>query len=90
MEPMTDKIDTVTLDIPLLLRMLEYAKEDAKTDMDLHVVTDRMIALSKRTDVLTMKQYNQIVSGVSGTGKQSAVEESSVKLTKLYNKHVKS
>ena len=28
-----NKPDTLTMDIPLFIRMLEYAKEDAKTDM---------------------------------------------------------
>jgi hypothetical protein len=30
--------DIIKLDIPLLIRLLEYAREDAKTDMDLHNV----------------------------------------------------
>jgi hypothetical protein len=57
----SDKVDVVTLDIPLLLRVLEYAKEDAKTDMDLHHLTDNLIKLSKKNDVLTMKHYEDLV-----------------------------
>ena len=34
----TDKNDTVILNIPLLIRVLELAREDIKTDMDLHRV----------------------------------------------------
>lgn len=56
-----DPIDLVTLDIPLLIRMLEYAREDAKTDMDLHNVVDTMIELSKE-GTLTMDNYNKIVN----------------------------
>lgn len=59
--PTTDVIDTVTLDIPLLIRLLEYAREDAKTDMDLHNVADNMIKLSKKLDVLDMSCYKRIV-----------------------------
>lgn len=55
--------DTVTVDIPLLIRLLEYAREDAKTDMDLHSVTEKLIALSKEHATLTMAQYDAIVSG---------------------------
>jgi hypothetical protein len=55
-----DAVDTVTLDVPLLLRMLEYAKEDAKTDLDLHDVTERMIELAK-SGTLSMEHYNNIV-----------------------------
>lgn len=57
----TDPVDTVTLDIPLLIRLLEYSREDAKTDMDLHNVTEKLIELSKTTDVLSMDKYDAIV-----------------------------
>lgn len=56
-----DEIDTVTMDVPLLLRIMEYAKEDAKTDMDLHNVTEKLIAFAKENDVLTMDLYDAIV-----------------------------
>lgn len=55
-----DPVDTVTVDVPLMIRMLEYAREDAKTDMDLHNVADAMIELSK-SGTLTMDDYDQIV-----------------------------
>ena len=55
-------VDTATLDIPLLIRLLEYAKEDAQTDMDLHKVAENIIALSKEGKTLTMSDYNRIVS----------------------------
>lgn len=53
--------DVVKLDIPLLIRLLEYAREDAKTDMDLHNVTEMLISLSEEGNTLTMDQYDQIV-----------------------------
>jgi hypothetical protein len=53
--------DKVTMDIPLLIRLLEYAREDAKTDMDLHNVTEKLIDLSETGDVLTMNHYDAIV-----------------------------
>ncbi len=31
-----DKADAIKMDVPLFIRMLEYAREDAKTDRDLH------------------------------------------------------
>lgn len=60
-EPQDNPPDVVKLDIPLLLRIMEYAREDAKTDMDLHHVTDMLIKLSGDGDTLTMKNYDQIV-----------------------------
>jgi hypothetical protein len=53
--------DVVTVDIPLLIRLLEYAREDAQTDMDLHNVADMLIKLSATGEVLTMDNYDQIV-----------------------------
>jgi hypothetical protein len=55
--------DEVTMDVPLLIRLLEYAREDAKTDMDLHNVAEQLIKLSGQ-GCLSMDQYDQIVGGV--------------------------
>jgi hypothetical protein len=52
-----DKRDTVTFDIPFLIRVLEYSREDAKTDMDLHNVVTKLIQIRNK-GVLTMKDYN--------------------------------
>jgi hypothetical protein len=60
--PEADATDTVTMDVPLLIRIMEYAREDAKTDMDLHDVAEKLIELSKSHDYLCMDNYNEIVS----------------------------
>ena len=59
----SDEVDTVTMDVPLLLRMMEYAREDAQEDMDLHDVAERMIAMSK-DGPLSMDDYDSIVGSV--------------------------
>jgi hypothetical protein len=53
--------DTITVDVPLFIRLLEYAREDAKTDMDLHDVADNIISLSSTGKTLTMDDYDSIV-----------------------------
>jgi hypothetical protein len=53
--------DKLTLDIPLFIRMLEYAREDSKTDMDLHKATENALALSEGGKTLTMTDYDAIV-----------------------------
>jgi hypothetical protein len=53
--------DKITVDVPLFIRLLEYAREDAKTDMDLHKVTQNILALSEEGNTLTMDQYDEIV-----------------------------
>lgn len=53
--------DVVKIDIPLLIRLFEFSREDANTDMDLHVITERMIKLSSRGKTLSMRDYNKII-----------------------------
>jgi hypothetical protein len=61
MEEMENPKDVVKMDIPLLIRLLEYSREDAKTDMDLHNVTEKLIQFSEEGDTLTMDHYDAIV-----------------------------
>jgi hypothetical protein len=56
-----DKVDTITMDIPLFLRMLEYSREDASQDMDLHDVTEKANLLGKERGILQMDDYDEIV-----------------------------
>ena len=57
--------DKVTLDIPLFIRLLEYAREDAKTDIDLHNVAEKAITASETGKTLTMAEYDRLVAGSS-------------------------
>lgn len=56
-----DVVDTITMDVPLFIRMLEYSREDASADVDLHDVTEKAISLNKEKDILSMDDYNEIV-----------------------------
>ena len=53
--------DIITVDVPLFIRLLEYAREDAQTDMDLHDVADNIISLASSGKTLTMDDYSSIV-----------------------------
>jgi hypothetical protein len=55
-------VDSVKMDVPLFIRMLEYAREDAKTDIDLHDIAEKIINMSKEGRTLTIKDYNNIMS----------------------------
>jgi hypothetical protein len=59
-----DPADTVTVDVPLLIRIMEYAKEDAKTDMDLHNVAEKLIGMSREGKTLTMDDYDAMVGDI--------------------------
>jgi hypothetical protein len=56
-----DKVDTITMDVPLFIRMLEYSREDAAEDMDLHDITEKAISLNKEKGILSMEDYDTIV-----------------------------
>jgi len=55
----TDEKDMVCLDIPLLIRVLEFTREEMKTDIELHNMVERLINM--RHDVpLDMSHYDEI------------------------------
>ncbi len=56
-----DIVDTITMDVPLFIRMLEFAREDASTDMDLHDVAENAISLNKGKEFLSMEDYDSII-----------------------------
>lgn len=55
----TPIMDKITMDVPLFIRLLEFAREDAKDDMQLHVVAENAINQGNKT--LTMEDYEPIV-----------------------------
>ena len=55
----TDAKDTVTFDIPLLIRVLELTREKIKSDIDLHKMVERLIKI-RRKGILTMNDYKLI------------------------------
>ena len=61
--------DIIKVDVPLFIRLLEYAREDAKTDMDLHDVAENIIRLSETGKTLSMSDYDAIVGS---TGEELA------------------
>lgn len=53
--------DAVKLDVPLLIRLLEYAREDANSDLDLHDLAEKLVARGTRGKTLSMKDYEYVV-----------------------------
>lgn len=72
----TDKQDVISLDIPLMIRMLELAREDVKDDMELHRITERLIEIRKK-GTLTMDDY-EFIAGVKKLKEE--IEELSEKM----------
>jgi len=54
--------DIIAVDVPLFIRLLEFAREDAGDDMDLHEVAERAIEAVKARGVLSMDDYKTLVA----------------------------
>ena len=68
-------IDVLTMDIPLFLRLLEYAKEDAKTDLDLHYVTENALKCMQGKDKLSMDCYENIIPSEEQQSQEKSEEK---------------
>lgn len=60
-QPTVNPVDKITMDVPLLIRIMEFAKEDAQDDMALHRVAEKLIAMSKSGKTLSMQDYDSVV-----------------------------
>jgi hypothetical protein len=78
------KTDTLTIDIPMFIRLMEYAREDAKTDMDLHNVTTNLLKIKDKT--ISMADYDQVVQS---TGVDTADESFKDKVMKKIAQPIK-
>jgi hypothetical protein len=67
-------MDTIKLDVPLFLRLLELAREDVSDDADLHDIAEAVTKISQ-DDVATMADYNGIVSFMNKQGKEESASE---------------
>lgn len=61
----TDDVDIVYMDLPLFIRLLEYSREDAQEDADLHVIAQKVNELVKQRGVLRMRNYSAIINAVA-------------------------
>lgn len=69
--------DVVSFDVPMFIRLLEFAREDATDDEALHAATEKIIELCQDGQVLTMDQYDEIVAGNTkvDTSNMNAVDD---------------
>lgn len=59
-----DIVDIVAMDLPLFIRLLEYSREDAQEDADLHVIAQKVNELVKEKGVLKMRNYSAIITAI--------------------------
>jgi len=53
--------DVIAVDVPLMIRLLEFAREDANSDVDLHSIAEKLVQLSASGNVLSMDKYEEVV-----------------------------
>ena len=77
----TKGIDYVALDIPLFVRLLEFAREDAKDDLDLHFITENILRIQQGKNesnqagsFLSMEDYDAI-TGDAGKKEEKPAED---------------
>ena len=81
-EEQQDPQDTITVDVPLFIRLLELAREDIKSDPELHNVVERTLAIKNR-GTLTMDDYPDIAGTVSDPTIEPADDSGLANLRKL-------
>jgi hypothetical protein len=72
-----NKMDVISVDVPLFIRLLEFAREDATDDMKLHDVAEKLIELCADGDIMQMDNYDEIVGSAEqvDTSGMNAVED---------------
>ena len=62
---MSDKSDKkIVISFPLLMRIMEWCHEDAKDDVELHKVMEKLIAFNDGINPLTIDVYDCLIDGV--------------------------
>ena len=64
-EPEENPVDVIRMDVPLFMRCLEFSREDAQDDADLHHLVEKAVEMSKDGKTLTMGNYDELAGGVS-------------------------
>lgn len=65
--------DQVTVDVPMFIKLLEWAHEEAQSDEDIHKCVENLLAMEK--DVLTMDDYEAALEGIGGEEEMGGGED---------------
>jgi hypothetical protein len=58
-----NETDTLTINVPLLIRLFEYIREDVDNDAQIHFLTENILKLKNKPE-LSMIDYDSIIDGV--------------------------
>lgn len=54
-------IDKIVMSVPLFIRCLEWANEEAKNDVEIHKFAEKVIDRCGKVDVLSSYDYEEIL-----------------------------
>lgn len=66
-------MDTIKIDVPTFLRLLELAREEVKDDADLHDIAEIVTKISQES-IVTMKDYENIVGFMKKQGGEDELD----------------
>jgi hypothetical protein len=61
-------MDTIKINVPAFIRLIELAREEVKNDADLHDMAEIVTKISRREGLVTMDHYNAIVKYMKTRG----------------------
>ena len=54
-------IDVVKVTVPLFIKLMEWAREDAKSDIEVHKLTEKIIS---KNDTLCSEHFDELIKGI--------------------------
>ena len=68
-------MDTIKINVPAFIRLIELAREEVKNDADLHDMAEIVVKLSQKEGVVTMDHYDTIVKYMKTQGTEDELDQ---------------
>jgi hypothetical protein len=68
-------MDTIKINVPAFIRLIELAREEVKNDADLHDMAEIVTKISQKEGVVTMDHYNTIVKYMKTQGTEDELDQ---------------
>lgn len=56
---------SITVDIALFIRLMEFSREEVKDDFDIHLLTEHIQEQMLKKEILTMDDYDTIIKDLT-------------------------
>lgn len=68
-------MDTIKINVPAFIRLIELAREEVKNDADLHDMAEIVTKISAKEGLVTMDHYKTIVKYMKTRGTDDELEQ---------------